>query len=263
MAWPNTGGRLSPTAASRQPCTSPPAASRPATCASRGGAHAGQRRGIGRIALCRRMCIGAAHARALLSLYSSRNVRPAGAGISRVSVHPLPASGRLAIDLPLPPMRASEARGDARGQRIQRRAAGNIGQGPQRHALLPRAQAPLHLLLAQLAQQVRQRESRPGRRGCIRRTVWRPAAGRRHWPADVAGCQHAAHRARIDPAVGVAADLLVDRAVVHAGTAADAAQHLTELAADQAGTAAVDQHEIHVLRAIALAFCAWSGQQRK
>ena len=46
--------------------------------------------------------------------------------------------------------------------------------------------------------------------------------------------QHAAHRARIDPAIGVAADRRIDRAMVHAGRAADAAQHLLELGAEHA-----------------------------
>ena len=49
--------------------------------------------------------------------------------------------------------------------------------------------------------------------------------------ADQRRRQHRADRAWIDPAVGMAADGAVDRAVVHAGAAADAAQHLAQFAA--------------------------------
>ena len=46
--------------------------------------------------------------------------------------------------------------------------------------------------------------------------------------------EDSAHRPRIDGAVGVAADLAVDDAVVHAGAAADAAQHLLQPVAEHA-----------------------------
>ena len=54
--------------------------------------------------------------------------------------------------------------------------------------------------------------------------------------ADQRRGEHRADRARIDPAVGMAADRRIDRAVVHAGAAADAAQHLAELARPAAPT---------------------------
>ena len=46
--------------------------------------------------------------------------------------------------------------------------------------------------------------------------------------ADEGGGKHGAHRAGIDPAIGMAADRGIDGAVVQAGGAADAAQHVLE-----------------------------------
>ena len=53
--------------------------------------------------------------------------------------------------------------------------------------------------------------------------------------ADQRRRQHRAHRPGIDPAIGMAADRGIDRAMVEAGGAADAAQHVLELAAEQVG----------------------------
>ena len=55
------------------------------------------------------------------------------------------------------------------------------------------------------------------------------------------GGEHRAHGAGVDGAVSVAADGAVDRAVVHAGGAADAAEHVLELGADHGGAAVVQQ----------------------
>ena len=48
--------------------------------------------------------------------------------------------------------------------------------------------------------------------------------------ADQRRRQHRAHRPGIDPAIGMAADRAIDRAMIEAGGAADAAQHVLELA---------------------------------
>ncbi len=45
---------------------------------------------------------------------------------------------------------------------------------------------------------------------------------------------------------------LIHGAVIHAGTAADATQHLSIFASDEIGSAVIDEDEIHMLRAIAL-----------
>ena len=124
------------------------------------------------------------------------------------------------------------------------------GPQPQCRALAPGPQAARDLLLAQLAHQVGQ--------GDLHRTDDAALVAHRRRVRQVEGVldadeqrrQHRAHRARIHPAVGVAADGLVHRAVVHAGGAADAAQHVLELAAEQADAAIVDQDEIEMLGAV-------------
>ena len=70
--------------------------------------------------------------------------------------------------------------------------------------------------------------------------------------ADVGRRQHRPHRSRINPAIGVPAHALVDRAVIHARTAADAAQHLLHVGADQLGAAPIEQDDVKVRRAIRL-----------
>src|SRR5262245_7449531 len=62
--------------------------------------------------------------------------------------------------------------------------------------------------------------------------------------ADQARRKHRAHGARIDPAIRMAADRVIDRAMVHAGTAADAAEHLLERAAEHRRTAVVEDHDV-------------------
>ena len=68
-------------------------------------------------------------------------------------------------------------------------------------------------------------------------------------PHDERG-QHRAHRPGVHPAVGVAADRVVHGTVVEARAAADAAQHLAELAREHRGPAVVDQHHVELLRAV-------------
>ena len=61
-----------------------------------------------------------------------------------------------------------------------------------------------------------------------------------------------ADRTRVDRAVGVAADPLVDRADVEAGGAADAAQRLpADLVGERAGAAVVEEYDVHLLRTVA------------
>ena len=74
--------------------------------------------------------------------------------------------------------------------------------------------------------------------------------------------QHRPHRAGIDPAVGMAAEREIDRAMVHAGATADAAQHVGKIRAGQCGTPVVDQDEEGLLGAFRLTRAARSGQQR-
>ncbi len=80
--------------------------------------------------------------------------------------------------------------------------------------------------------------------------------------ADQRRRQHAAHRAGIHPAIGVAADRAVDRAVVHAGGAADAAQHLLELGPQHRRTAIVDQHDVVLIRSIQVVGPPGTGRER-
>ena len=54
----------------------------------------------------------------------------------------------------------------------------------------------------------------------------------------------------IDPAIGMAAHRLVDRAVVEAGAAADAAQHVLELGAQHVGAAIVEDDDVVFLRPV-------------
>ena len=64
----------------------------------------------------------------------------------------------------------------------------------------------------------------------------------------------------IHPAVRVAADVLVDRAVVHARAAADAAQRLPTSLASTSDAPAVDEDEVHVLGAVEFARALDAGQ---
>ena len=69
-----------------------------------------------------------------------------------------------------------------------------------------------------------------------------------NWPAfgdaDQRGRQHRAHRTGIDPAVGMAADRLIDRTMVHTGAAADAAKHVLEFAPEHRRAAVVEQDDV-------------------
>ena len=74
--------------------------------------------------------------------------------------------------------------------------------------------------------------------------------------------EHRAHRAGIGGAVSVAADRVIDRAMVHAGAAADAAQHLLILGAEHRGAAVVEDDDVIFLRPVGIAR-AGAGRWRR
>ena len=76
------------------------------------------------------------------------------------------------------------------------------------------------------------------------------------------GRQHRPHRTRINPAIGMAADRAIDRAMVHAGGATDAAQHVLELGAEHRRAAVVHQHHVIFLRPIQIARPPRAGGER-
>ncbi len=80
--------------------------------------------------------------------------------------------------------------------------------------------------------------------------------------ADQRRRQHGAHRPGIHPAIGVAADRAVNRAVVHAGGAADAAQHVLEVGAQHRGAAVVHQHDVVFVRTVQIARPPRAGGER-
>ena len=156
--------------------------------------------------------------------YSSMKVLPAGAGKSRCAVQP-PASGSSGSS-----RRARTAASPARhggAEPVERRPPGHEAPRARCRSGSPAGSSPSRQLRS------RQPRSSVGSGMSTGQTSWqRPfmvqACGRsRALGEAVEGRrQHGAHRARVDGAVGVAADLAVDDAVVHAGAAADAAQHL-------------------------------------
>ena len=66
--------------------------------------------------------------------------------------------------------------------------------------------------------------------------------------AEELGRQHRAHRPRIDPAVRMAADVLVDGAVIHARATTYAAQHRLHFRAEELASPAVDQDHVVAAR---------------
>ncbi len=115
---------------------------------------------------------------------------------------------------------------------------------PKPGAVGRRRQVTLELTLAPVAHHVRQRDFH-------RADGFAPPAEARG-VGEIAGlidtdqhrCQHRAHGAGIDPAVSVTANLLVDRAVVHAGAAADAAQHVLEVGPEHGRAAVVKDDDV-------------------
>src|SRR5690348_9739920 len=72
---------------------------------------------------------------------------------------------------------------------------------------------------------------------------------------------HGADGAGIGRAVDMAADLAVDRADVEASAAADAVERLIELGAENLGAAVVEQHEVELFGAVALAGATRASDQ--
>ena len=77
--------------------------------------------------------------------------------------------------------------------------------------------------------------------------------------ADQGRRDHRSDRAGIDPAIGMAADRAVDGAVIHAGAAADAAQHLLRFRAQQCAAAVIQQHHMELFRPIGVFGTARAG----
>ena len=64
--------------------------------------------------------------------------------------------------------------------------------------------------------------------------------------------QHRADGPRVHASVGVAARLAVHRAHVETGATANAAQDLVTVARECGGSAVVDEHDVHLVRAVRL-----------
>ena len=62
--------------------------------------------------------------------------------------------------------------------------------------------------------------------------------------------EHGPHRPRIGAAVRMTADLAIHDAMVHAGAASDAAQHLAQSAAQHARPAVIHEHDVERLRSV-------------
>lgn len=70
--------------------------------------------------------------------------------------------------------------------------------------------------------------------------------------AHEAGVERGADRPRIRGTVGVTADRPEDRAMIEAGAAADAAQDVLGLRADEPRAAVVEENDVEVLRPVGL-----------
>src|SRR6516225_8165851 len=68
--------------------------------------------------------------------------------------------------------------------------------------------------------------------------------------------EHGPHRPGIDPAISMAADGVIDGAVIHAGAAANAAQHILELRAEHRRAAIVEDHDMVFAGAIRISSAA-------
>ncbi len=73
--------------------------------------------------------------------------------------------------------------------------------------------------------------------------------------------QHRAHRSRIDPAIGVAADRTVDGTVIHARATTNATQHLVKLVAEHLRAAVIEQHHVELLRPVEIFVPARAGKE--
>src|SRR5581483_2439000 len=121
---------------------------------------------------------------------------------------------------------------------------------PQANTLAPWPELAFELLFAQLAHEIGQWDLHRAYHAAL------VAQGRRLWQVqrilqtDVSGRENGADRAGINPPVGVPADILIDGAVVHASTAADAAQRLPQLGSEHFCAARVDDDDVKLLRSV-------------
>ncbi len=81
--------------------------------------------------------------------------------------------------------------------------------------------------------------------------------------ADELRGQNGTHRAGIDPAIGVSANRMINRAMVHAGTAANAAQHVLKFGANHARSAIVEQDNMKLFRTVWILLAAGAGGKRR
>ncbi len=179
--------------------------------------------------------------------------------MSRPSVQP-PPNGRRWISRSRPPIIRSTRTPMLAAQPIERRAPRDPRPHREAEALVPGPKAALERVLAQLPLQVRQRDLDRTHDAALVAQRRRRRQVLRLLEADVHRREDRADRPRIHPAVGVPADVLVDGAVIHAGAAADAAQRVADVAAEHVGAAAVDDDEVHVLRAVELALALRARQ---
>ena len=167
-------------------------------------------------------------------------------------VHDLRKGKRRTVRLrPRPPGQA--ARGDAREHVIKARAPRRIRPQLQRKALLEGRVAAREIALAPGPHQGGERD--------VERADRLAASAEARSVGQIAGAidalelrrQDRAHRTGIDRAVSVAADRAIDRAVIEAGPAADAAQHGGELAAEHLAPPVVEQDDMVGAGAVGIA----------
>ncbi len=143
---------------------------------------------------------------------------------------------------------------EGRPPREKRPKSEAVAQRRRRKAALEFALAPVTHHLGQGNAHRANRFASPAKRRRVRElTAFRDADERRR--------QHRAHRAGINPAIGVPADRLIDRAMVHAGAAADATQHILEFAAEHRRSAVVEEDDVIFGRTIRIVRSTRPGRE--
>src|SRR4051812_39352764 len=164
-----------------------------------------------------------------------------------------PAAERELVDRTLPPAhRMQNTSREPRDESVKAGAQREPGPGAQTEALVPGPETPLELLLAQLALKIRQRNLHGAHDAALIAERGRLRQVERILDADVRRREYGADGPGINPAVGMAADVLVDGTVVHARAATDALQRFAQLRAEERCAAAVHQDEVHRFRAVEL-----------
>ncbi|KGC40077.1 hypothetical protein DP42_5166 [Burkholderia pseudomallei] len=159
--------------------------------------------------------------------------------------------------------RAQRARADAREPVIERRPPRDRAERAQQETRAGRGEPRVELHPAQLLEQRRQRN--------LHRTHFRAAPVQRARVRQIGIVldalqqrrENGAHRPRIDPAVCMATDRAVHRAMVHARAAADAAQHVAEFAGEHPRAAVVDEHHVVFLRAVEIVAAPRARAERR